>query len=131
MGLNLPVTRRCLGTLCFMSQQPMGLPDRNNPHTICSPVQCHRRRAKPQQCGGECQSCVNAAAVRPSAANLAPLSLQQYHRKYSTHTITSVSLLTTGRIVTSVLLLITARDYSCLISHFTAESGRLCAVQYR
>lgn len=71
----------------------------SNRYTICSPVQCHERRAKPQQCGSECQSCVNTAAVRPSAANLAPQSLQQYHPKYSTHTITSVSILTTGCIV--------------------------------
>lgn len=106
----------------------------SNHYTICSPVQCHERRAKPQQCGSECQSCVNTAAVRPSAANLAPLSLQQYHPKYSTHTITSVSILTTGRIVTSALLLLPVCDYSRLISHFTALRDHLwykCYFQHR
>lgn len=76
MGLN-PDTRFRWDPLCFISQQPMRLRAENNHYTICSPLQ-----SQESQFGCECQSCVNTAAVRRPAANLAPLSLQQhYHKK--------------------------------------------------
>lgn len=66
---------------------------------------------------------VTEAPVRTSAANLASPSLQQYHQKYSTHTMTPLSVLTTGCIVTSAVLLPVVCNYSRLITHCTAWSG--------